>query len=173
MPRDWTRRAVGIGLGALPILIVAQVGLVILYSQAPADAGPPLAAGEFVEPLELRSLAGDPARLDYSHPEAETVLLVFSTACPACRSNMENWKELSGGPARDGRRFYYVSISSPDRTRAFVDPFDLDGPVLLGSPEELAPLRLSRIPVTVAIGPGGLVRGVWIGEVPARAFDAS
>jgi hypothetical protein len=172
-PRDWTRHVTGIGLGALLILIVALVGLIVLRSQSPRDAAQPLEAGEFLDPLELTSLTGDAARLDYSDPEVETVLLIFSTACPACRGNMDNWKALVAGPARVGRRFYYVSGSTAGSTQAFARRFALTGLVLLGGAVELGRLRLDRIPATVAIAPGGRVRGVWLGEVPQEAFAPS
>jgi len=171
--RRWGKR-LRIGLWAILILCVAELGLIVFLSWFPSAAEiEPLEPGEILEPLLLKNLDGEPLRLDYRQGEAETVLMVFSPDCPACRYNMESWKRLVTDRSGDERRFYYVSTASAERTRSYVEPFELQAPVLLGSPEELSGLRIRLIPSTIAIGPGGSVRGSWIGQVPADEFPSS
>ena len=164
----WSNR-IRIGLWAILILIVAELGLIVVLGFFPSGRKlPPLEPGEIVEPLILRTLDGAPVRLDYR--ETETVLMVFSPNCPACRYNMEGWKRLVAERAGEGRRFYYVSTALAGRTQTYVERFELQAPVLVGEPEELKGLRIRLIPATIVIEPGGRVRGSWIGEMPRDAL---
>jgi hypothetical protein len=166
----WGKR-VRIGLWAILVLVVAELLLIVVLSWSPSgEKLEPLAIGEIVEPLMLTTLEGEPLRVDYPEGVGATVLMVFSPDCPACRENMGNWKKTVAEQAGEGSRFYYVSNASAERTRRYVEPFDLRAPVLLGSPEELKGLRIRLIPRTIAIAPGGGVRGTWIGAPPQGAL---
>ena len=166
----WGKR-VRIGLWAILILIVAELLLIVVLSWSPSgEKLEPLAIGEIVEPLTLTSLDGEALWIDCRESGWETVLMVFSPDCPACRENMENWKRLVAEGTGEGRRFYYISTASAERTRGYVEPFDLQAPVLLGNPAGLRPLRIRLIPSTIAIAPGGGLRGAWIGMPPHEAF---
>ena len=174
MKRTRRGKRLRIGLWAILILCIAELGLIVFLSWFPSVTDvEPLEPGEILEPLLLKNLDGEPLRLDYREGETETVLMVFSPDCPACRHNMESWKRLVADHVGDGRRFYYVSSASAERTRNYVERFELQAPVLLGSPEELSGLRIQLIPSTIAIGPGGRVRGAWIGQLSADEFPSS
>jgi len=132
-----------------------------------------LQAGDLAPTVLLPAIDGSRVAVAYDEPERETWLLVFSPDCPACVANIENWKRLEQGSDPAGRRLVYVSTASADRTSTFITERQLGGTVLLGDPRSLAGFRLTFIPTTIRIAPGGEVRDVWIGRLPDGAIDGS
>jgi peroxiredoxin len=147
---------------------------VIVRMQEELRAGqevvPALQAGEVLGPLQLPSLTGAVEAVGYDDTDQETVLLVFSPDCPACQGNMDAWKRLVGEDrARAGRRFFYVSTADEATTRRFADTHELTEPVLVADRESMIGYKITYIPTTIVVAPGGVVRKVWIGGLPDEA----
>jgi peroxiredoxin len=127
-------------------------------------APPALAVGETVSPLELRSLDGSPTEIAYDDG-VDTVLLVFSPDCPACEANIDRWKRLAEANDPTCNRMYWVSTADAERTRPFTERHALPPPVLIGTGEALAAYKVTHVPTTVVVGPGGVVESVWVGAL--------
>ncbi len=138
---------------------------------AARNAAASLKAGEVLEPLELPTLAGEVRRLAYDDPSTDTILLIFSPECPACRDNFDNWKKVEA--AHDPRRggLFYVSTAEPEKTVDFAKNHSLPDPVLLSDPSALAKYKVDEIPMTILVGPGGVVKKVWVGTLSRDALE--
>ncbi len=130
-----------------------------------------LKEGEVVEPLELPTLTGERVRLAYDDPDRDTILLVFSPDCPACEENLDGWRRLSAAhdPAREA--LVYVSTAEPEKTREFARDHALPDPVLLSDAEALTRYKVQEIPATIVVGPGGVVKRVWVGVLSEEALE--
>jgi hypothetical protein len=130
---------------------------------------PTFQIGEVVEPLNVVSIHGEPAQITYDDESLDTVLLIFSPNCPSCAVNMENWKELEALLNRELDRIYYVSTMGGEETLPFIEEHQPDGPVFISDDNALLDYRVTYIPTTMEIGPGGVVKNVWVGELPDEA----
>lgn len=136
--------------------------------QMPADS---LKPGDAVEPLALVADGGKPSRLDFSAEGPRTLLLVFSTHCPACEKTLPIWNDLlASGLPRDLRA---VGVRT-DREKAgaatgTVLTAGLHFPVF--APQDPSPPLLGKIPyipAAVLLDSRGLVVKVWVG-IPGDA----
>lgn len=130
-----------------------------------------LEEGETVVPLALADLEGSPARVGYDDPGRDSLLLIFSPDCPACEENMARWKELERTNVPEERQLYYISTTGQERTRRFVDEHGLDGPVFVAAAGALAGYKVAYIPTTILVGPGGVVKRVWVGVLSEEDLD--
>ena len=70
----------------------------------------------------------------------------------------------------DGPRIYYVSTDEETVAREFAAENELQMPVLVADSRELLDYRVNHIPTTIQIGPGGVVRNVWVGVLSEEAL---
>jgi len=93
----------------------------------------------------------------------ETVIAIFSTKCPFCRSSVEAWNTAHDA----GRRLVGVSLSPFDSTRRFVEEHDVRFPVVM--PADRAAFardyRAQKVPQTIGLDRGGKVLAVQHGQV--------
>ena len=127
--------------------------------------------GEIVDPLVLPSVGGEVMEVAYENPELDTLLLIFSPDCPACQANMDNWKLLEQGHDSNCTRLFYISTADEETTRRFAEDHDLLGPVLIAGQDDLVGYKVTHIPMTVIVGPDGVVQRVWVGVMPDGAAD--
>jgi len=127
-------------------------------------------AGDSVPPLALPALDGRPTRIDFDAPDRDTVLLIFSPDCSACDLNMESWARLHTGETTPGRRVFYLSTAGADATRLFAEEHNLPHPVLIADRDSLIGYRITHIPTTLVIAPGGRVKDAWVGVLPDGAL---
>lgn len=132
------------------------------------SAGAALKVGETLEALELPTLAGERRRLAYDDAGRDTLLLVFSPECPACKQNFENWKKIEASQDASRRGMVYISTDEPEKTVDYAREHAL-GEVLIAGKEALAKFKIEEIPTTILVGPGGTVKKVWIGVLTADA----
>lgn len=123
--------------------------------ELPPDA---LKPGDRLDPFEVVDAAGAPVRIDFGDASPKTLLLVFSTTCPACKTNMPNWNELLGQPLPQDWRV--VAIQTDQGTHSTPLPFsvysaDRDHAALLD--------KVPFIPATVLVGSNGEVLSTWFG----------
>ena len=121
----------------------------------PAEA---LRPGDRLEPFEVLDASGAPVRIEFGEASPNTLLLVFSSTCPACERNMPTWNELLTQPLPKDWRV--VAIQTDDGTHATPLPFTVYG-VDRAHP---APLdRVPFVPATVVVAPTGEVLSSWFG----------
>ena len=123
--------------------------------ELPPDA---LKPGDRLDAFEVLDASGTPMRVEFGGASPKTLLLVFSTTCPACKSNMPNWNELLGQPLPQDWRV--VAIQTDQGTQSTPLPFA----VYTADRAHAAVLdRVPFIPATVLVAPTGEVLKTWFG----------
>lgn len=91
-------------------------------------------AGQPAPHFTAETLAGERMTLADFHDQA--VALVFvSPGCGPCIDNLPNYKELSAKAMQSGVKFVLVSTAEIEETRAFVERYSVDLPVLVAPSE--------------------------------------
>ena len=108
---------------------------------------------------------GEEVKVEYPSSK-KTVLFWFSSVCPSCEHNLEFWKEIYQKYSSAKLRFFGVTKSGEEKTKEFVDKFQLEFPVLIVSDFSLLEeYRVEVIPQTMLIDNNGIVRKVWPGPL--------
>jgi len=126
--------------------------------------------GDRVPPLALPGLDGRPVHIDFDVPGQDTILLIFSPDCSACDLNRNSWERLHTGETTPGRRAFYVSTAGAGATRLFAEQRSLPEPVLIADRDSLIGYRITHIPTTLVIAPGGTIKAAWVGALPDGAL---
>lgn len=117
----------------------------------------------------LPDLDGQSRRL--SEWDGDLVLLNFwATWCPPCKKEMPMFQEHYQRHADQGFTIIAIAVDELDETRAFVDRFGIEFPVLIGQDDAIAVgreygNRIGALPYTVIIDRDGFVREAHRGEV--------
>ncbi|MEM7356052.1 MAG: redoxin domain-containing protein, partial [Acidobacteriota bacterium] len=154
------------GLAALVLSLVAENRSL----RQPASPTPPASpgVGETLPSVAAIDLKGQPIELTFSSTERDTLLLVFTTRCPACLANLPQWLAL-----RDRLAAHYdvigLSLDDLAATRTYARdhqlPFDI---FVARDPQAVrSAYRLPGVPETIHAGLDGRVRGAWLGVLPA------
>lgn len=144
-----------------------EQALAVLRSQvdtARQISQPPLQAGEVVAPLDLATLEGTPERLSYDD-ERTTVLLFFSPSCSTCGENLKNWKRMEERADPRRVRLVYVSTAPAEETQGYAREHGIASAFVVANYQDLTRYRVFRVPVTLVVGKGGVVRNAWQGTV--------
>lgn len=150
-----------VGLAALVAVLVSENrALRALVAPPP----PELTVGEAVPEVAVRGLEGGEELLSFAPAERESLLLVFTTTCSACRANQDAWRSLYED-THDRLRVVGVSLDDPDATRAYREEHALPFPVVVpADPQAFArDYAVTRVPFTVHLGRDGRVKGAWFG----------
>jgi hypothetical protein len=83
---------------------------------------------------------------------------------------MDSWKRLQESANQDRVRLVYVSTENPEKTVVLAKERGLLEPVLLSTGETLAKYKVKAIPTTLVVGPGGVIRQVWVGTLSEDAL---
>ncbi len=139
--------------------------------QVPPDA---LKTGDQVEPFALLGEAGRKDRLEFPVNGPKTLLLVFSTHCPACEKTLPVWDEFLAAIKSPGLRTIGIETdrpgSSPDVSGLL--PAALRFPVFsVEKPEPPVMRRLPYIPATVLLDGNGRAVRVWFGIPTKEQLD--
>ncbi len=154
-------------------LVALSAQIVVLTSRA-AKSKPirSIAAGDSLKPIAVRDLAGDAQTLDFADKDRDTLLLVFTTSCPACQENVSNWVEVY---ERFHERFDVVGISvdEPEATQEYIVRNLVPYPVVVPTDVEGFPRRygIPAVPHTLWLSPAGTVRQVWGGILSNEQID--
>jgi len=154
-------------------LVVVLLGLEnqrLRRSLEPPPSGPVI--GQSVDSIRWQPLDGEEATLDLASGERESLLLVFTTDCPACRENQQAWKALHQ-EIGDAVNVVGISLSELEATRSYRDTHALSFPVgVPAKPQEFTEsLAISGVPMTIRVGPDGRVRGSWSGTLSDRQLS--
>lgn len=160
-----------VGLAVTVGLLVHQNRELRQQLQPPPPARSALEVGQAIEAVDLQPLdeSGESpvaSSLDFASGEKDRLLLVFTTTCPACRANQENWRRLHE-QVGDSVDVVGISLSDREETQAYRSDLDLPFPVALPQDRKLfsEKLSISAIPMTIRIGADGRVRGSWLGTL--------
>lgn len=71
-------------------------------------------AGDTVDPLNLVADDGSTKTIKFGEGETKTILLVFSSHCPACKQTLPVWNEIMKKPPKDGVRIVGIQTDRLD-----------------------------------------------------------
>lgn len=168
-------------VGACVVLAALVVGLTMqnrslkdkigeLKSGLPADH---LKSGDVVGPIPVVEDGGGTKTIGFGEGETKTVLLVFSSHCPACKQTLPIWEQILKSPPAAGVRVVGIQTDRLDPnpngpalvTASF--PFPVYGYKHV-SPDPLA--KVSAIPAAIVIDTKGVVTQAMFG-VPDNATE--
>jgi hypothetical protein len=121
-----------------------------------------LAQGEVVAPFDVVTTAGEKVRVAFDEGQERTILLVFSSTCPACKQNMPLWNEILGGEHSASVRVLGVQTDlAPGGTPHVGGP---PCPIYALGEHGAPPFdRLPYVPATVVLDHEGRVETAWFG----------
>ncbi len=125
-----------------------------------------LSSGDLVEPFQVVTAAGEKVRVSFDEGQRRTLLLVFSSTCPACESNMPIWNELLAGerPALVRVLGIQTDLAAGGTPHSGGPPC----PIYAVDARARPPFdRLPYVPATVVIDREGRVRSAWFGVLGA------
>ena len=94
------------------------------------------------------------------------VVVFLTTTCPYCLETLPSWASLARDLGAAGVPFHGVSFHSADLTEEYVREHDIDWPVwVLPDASVASQVRVASVPFTVLVGPGAVVRQVWLGTL--------
>ena len=150
-----------VALGVLVLLLAWQNrALKDELAAATARQAPPegLAAGDRFQPLVLLDDGGNSTALRLGESEPRSLLLVFTTHCPACRETIPVWGSLLEDPL-EGIRVLGIRLGGEVEDIPFL-------PFAVFTPEDggagLAG-KIPFVPATLILDGDGTVEQVWYG----------
>jgi hypothetical protein len=163
---------------AVLVIVLARQNRQLKKSFAALAAAPisadALKTGDSVEPFDLLGEGTRKERLEFSPEGTKTLLLIFSTHCPACEKALPIWSDFLSQSPPAGLRAVGVQTDHPGGAPL------LDGivPTALGFPvfsvEQPPPPVLGKIPyvpATVLLDGHGRVVKVWFGTPTKEQMD--
>ncbi|TVP81357.1 TlpA disulfide reductase family protein [Thioalkalivibrio sp.] len=123
----------------------------------------------------LPDLDGEARQL--SEWDGDLVLLNFwATWCPPCKKEMPMFQERYEEYADQGFTIVAVAVDELAETKAFINTFGIEFPILIGQDDAVAAgreygNRIGALPYTVIIDRDGLVRETHRGEVSEADLD--
>jgi peroxiredoxin len=172
----------------LPVIIVAlafQATLTTIHNrklkkeieskwvrpQQSIQLAPPetLKTGDKVESFTALDLAGVEHTVAQTGSK-KTLLLAFTTTCPACKANAPNWVDLYKKIDKQQWNVLGLTLDDPEKTKAYVVEKGFEFPVLAMKEKKdiLKLLKVQRIPTTLAIDENQKVVKVWVGGLQAQ-----
>lgn len=142
-----------------------------LYRASLAAAGGP-EVHDLLPELPVTGLDGNDAVLTFDGLAQDSVVLVFTTTCPACQQNLEPWRDLHRRFG-DRYRFVAVGLDSPEATRRFAEQNDL--PFQVVTPADRSGFQraygITSVPQTLVVGRDGRVKDVQPGVLSQTYRD--
>lgn len=158
-------------------VIALAVEVVVLARQNselknPKDRGgkEQLAVGDSLSINDLK-----PLKANYTLPvnSPNQLLFVFTTTCPFCKKNLDNWKKLSEVAKEKNIAVVGIALDVPDSTAKYMSANKIDFDVLF--PADVNTYRqkykLLGVPKTILRDSAGVVRGVWTGLLNSQQVE--
>jgi peroxiredoxin len=144
------------------------------YSNS-GSAPPQFKAGDVVESFTVVSDAGESTTVAFGQGETKTILLVFSSTCPACKDTVPTWRELLASPPAGGVRVVGIQTDRLDANPAA--PVELAAsfpfPVYGYKRPSHDPLaKVPFIPAAIVVDAKGVVVNAWYGVPGDEAVEA-
>jgi peroxiredoxin len=126
--------------------------------------------GDQVSPITVFADSGEKTNVTFGGGEKKTVLLVFSSTCPACEQTLPVWKKLLADGAAPSIRIVGIQTDRVKATEgsAAVVPQSYPFPVYgyeRGKPDPLE--KVPYIPCALVVDEQGVVKKAWFG-VPTK-----
>jgi hypothetical protein len=127
-------------------------------SSMSAAEGPPV--GSTIQILHGTDITGKNMTIDLGKQDHQTLLFALSPVCPYCKANFHNWRDLTSMVPAD--QVVWVDLTGKvDENYLRSVAIPLDANVIRLAPEERTLYSLSVTPITVLLGPHGVVRWAW------------
>lgn len=169
--------ALGVIAAALAVLVVLLAVQNLQLKRRLADAGaaqrpePAFAPGETIGPLSVVDDRGETLTLLDGATGRPTLLLVFTSTCPACRATFPIWRDVAARAAATGTDVVGVRLDAgPGEDPASALPPEIVFPVY--APDHDAPgamRRVRSVPATVLLDASGTVAAIWSGTLDEGA----
>lgn len=167
---------------ALAVILVAVVGVELyVWRSGPSDQSadsstvapnfdpmkyfPHLEPGADAPAFEGEYISGGKESFNYPEDGGKTLLFVFSSSCGTCARTIPTWNQLAARIEHPARVFGFVIGSYQDERRLLAKE-NLDFPLLrFPNRDVVERYRISKVPQTLLIAPGGKVETVILGEL--------
>ena len=166
--RDSLTNVLLVGCVALAVCVIALAWQNLSLKKrlsAPMHGGKEpetLAQGEVVAPFEVVTAQGEKVRVAFDEGQERTILLVFSSTCPACEKNMPVWKDVLGGERKASVRVIGVQTDLAAGGTPHVGGPPC--PIYAMGQRGGAPFdKLPYVPATVVLDHEGRVETAWFG----------
>lgn len=111
-------------------------------------------------------------KVDFSKSSNGVVLISFSTGCPGCRENLENWLKLAENLRLTDWKVVWVSRDPFGITKTFCAEAGITDLVLSElSYRQYTALGLGMVPRTMIVNHDGEVQKVWVGKLDGSAWS--
>jgi peroxiredoxin len=99
------------------------------------------------------------------HNEGRKLVFLFTTTCPWCKENIQNWKIIHEVARTKNIEILGISLDDQEKSASYSTLNRLTYPVFTTDNREdfKKENQISIIPLTVLISPLGKVEGTWIG----------
>jgi thiol-disulfide isomerase/thioredoxin len=148
---------------ALPLVWAVLAGPAFPQGATPPprpSAPPNLAPGEVVTPFDAVGMDGVSHHVDFPKGQA-TVVLFFLSSCPVCHKMLPVWTEYY---QRKPKTVSVVGVMLDNPPPGFFETLPIGFPVVRSpGPELNKAFKISHVPMTMRIGPGGKVEEVGEG----------
>ncbi len=166
-----------LALAAVIIIVVVSVELYVWRSGPseelpdgaptfdPMTYFPRLQPGEIAQAFEGEYIAGGVESISYPEDGGMTLLFVLSPSCGTCAKTIPLWNQLAAQIEPPTRVFGFV-IGSYQGEKRLLEEKRLDVPLLrFPSPNVVQQYKITRVPQTILVGPGGKVETAILGEL--------
>lgn len=134
-------------------------------SLTPSEYFPHLKPGEKVPAFDADRFGGGKERLDYPSTGGKTLVFVMSLTCGSCLKTMPHWNRIAS-ETRGQTRTVGVVIGKYENEDELLKEKELGFPVYRFPDEKMQLVyKVSRVPQTLLIGPGGKVEQAIVGEL--------
>jgi len=145
------------------ILAVAVSSSLLAQGAAPAaapSAPPNLAPGDVVPPFDATGMDGVSHHVDFPRGQ-ETVVMFFLSSCPVCHKMLPIWSDYY---QRKPKSLNVVGVMLDSPPPGFFNAMPISFPVVRSPGQELnRAYKISHVPMTIRIGPGGKVEDLGEG----------
>jgi hypothetical protein len=151
-------------------VIAVQTGLLVLLALQVRTMRPQVEelrlikafpfVSQWVPTVRMAGLTGDSVTVGETLAGRTQTLIFFTASCPYCLENLPRWKALADTIAADSvqRDVYWISLSSPDSTAAYVAKHGIRGRVLFPTDAKMQwVFRVKGVPMTLVLNHRGQV----------------
>jgi len=151
--------------GALLLVLLSVPALAAAPVQGAAPAAAPsappnLAPGDVVPAFDAMGMDGVSRHVDFPRGQ-ETVVMFFLSSCPVCHRMLPIWSDYY---QRKPKSLNVVAVMLDNPPPGFFNAMPISFPVVRSPGQELnRAYKVSHVPMTMRIGPGGKVEEVGEG----------
>ncbi len=136
--------------------------LIDQYHALSARGGPPV--GSKIPALHGTTVSGEPLTLALAQRDRGALLLILSPSCPHCKANLRNWQALM--PMVSPKNVFLIDVSdTADQIYLNSIAMPADTSLMRLNLPERSLYSVTLTPMTIWMGPHGVVKQVWTGEL--------